>query len=183
MRDLGRIAAWSDNDSTGFASSSPSRPAAPRTTPSGDSISRSTPDASLPASSSGPPAWPSGPQAASWPSTAKLANSFDLATGKRALHLVSAWSADNRLVLGQAACAEKSDAITAIPKLLELLDLSGAIVTIDALGHREPVALESGCHISRGREPGAKGSGSRDDRAVTPRGTVQSATDLLGNPE
>jgi hypothetical protein len=49
-------------------------------------------------------------------------HSFDRATGKKALHLVNAWVADNRLTLGQLATEEKSNEITAIPKLLELLD-------------------------------------------------------------
>jgi len=54
--------------------------------------------------------------------------------GGRPLHLVRAWACENRLVLGQQACEEKSNEITAIPKLLELIELSGAIVTIDAMG-------------------------------------------------
>lgn len=54
--------------------------------------------------------------------------------GPRALHRVSAWASESRLVLGQAAVAEKSNAITAIPALLRVLDLAGATVTIDAMG-------------------------------------------------
>ncbi len=69
-----------------------------------------------------------------------LRNSYDEATGKKALHLVSAWSANNHLVLGQVATAEKSNEITAIPKLLELLDLNGAVVTIDAMGCQQEIA-------------------------------------------
>lgn len=60
--------------------------------------------------------------------------SHDRASGKHALHLVSAWAAENRLVLGQIAVDDKSNEITAIPQLLDLLDLSGSIVTIDAMG-------------------------------------------------
>ena len=52
--------------------------------------------------------------------------------GRNPLHLVSAWSSRQRLVLGQQACAEKSNEITAIPLLLERLELTGALVTIDA---------------------------------------------------
>lgn len=69
-----------------------------------------------------------------------LCNSFDEATGKRALHLVSAWSTNNHVVLGQIATEEKSNEITAIPQLLELLDLNGAVVTIDAMGCQEDIA-------------------------------------------
>lgn len=69
-----------------------------------------------------------------------LCNSFDDATGKKALHLVSAWSVNNHLVLGQIATEEKSNEITAIPRLLELLDLNGAVVTIDAMGCQQEIA-------------------------------------------
>ena len=69
-----------------------------------------------------------------------LRNSFDEATGKKALHLVSAWSTENHLVLAQVATDEKSNEITAIPKLLELLDLNGAVVTIDAMGCQLEIA-------------------------------------------
>jgi predicted transposase YbfD/YdcC len=69
-----------------------------------------------------------------------LRNSFDDATGKKALHLVSAWSTGQRLVLGQIATEEKSNEITAIPQLLELLDLNGAVVTIDAMGCQQEIA-------------------------------------------
>ncbi len=55
-----------------------------------------------------------------------IRHSFDHATGKKALHVVSAWMADNRLALGRLATEEKSNEITAIPKLFELLDLRGA---------------------------------------------------------
>jgi predicted transposase YbfD/YdcC len=71
-----------------------------------------------------------------------LRNSFDDATGKKALHLVSAWSAGQRLTLGQIATEEKSNEITAIPQLLELLDLNGAIVTIDAIGCQQEIAAK-----------------------------------------
>ena len=54
--------------------------------------------------------------------------------GKRAIHVVSAWAAENGLVLGEVATDEKSNEITAIPKLLRMLKLSGCIVTIDAMG-------------------------------------------------
>jgi predicted transposase YbfD/YdcC len=58
----------------------------------------------------------------------------------RALHLVSAWATENHLSLGQVAVATKSNEITAIPKLLELLELKGALVTIDAIGCQKNIA-------------------------------------------
>ena len=60
--------------------------------------------------------------------------------GKAALHLVSAFAARQRLVLGQTAVADKSNEIVAIPKLLDLLHIEGAIVTIDAMGCQRDIA-------------------------------------------
>jgi predicted transposase YbfD/YdcC len=68
--------------------------------------------------------------------------SRDRARGRRALHMVSAWACRNRLVLGQEATEEKSNEITAIPKLLELLELKGAIVTIDAMGCQRAIVAQ-----------------------------------------
>ncbi len=56
--------------------------------------------------------------------------------------MVSAWACRNRLVLGQEATEEKSNEITAIPKLLELLELTGCIVTIDAMGCQRAIAAQ-----------------------------------------
>lgn len=56
------------------------------------------------------------------------------------LHLVSAWATEEHLSLGQVATAEKSNEITAIPELLQLLELKGAIVTIDAMGCQKAIA-------------------------------------------
>jgi predicted transposase YbfD/YdcC len=58
------------------------------------------------------------------------------------LHLVNAWAVENRLILGQEAVADKSNEITAIPKLLEVLDLKGALVTIDAAGCQKEIAQQ-----------------------------------------
>ena len=69
-----------------------------------------------------------------------LRHSFDRARGQSALHLVHAWVADNGVVLGQIATDAKSNEITAIPALLELLDLRGAVVTIDAMGCQKEIA-------------------------------------------
>lgn len=70
----------------------------------------------------------------------KLRRSHDRAAGKAAIYMVSAWATENQLVLGQTKVAEKSNEITAIPKLLRLLDLSGCIVTIDALGTQTEIS-------------------------------------------
>jgi predicted transposase YbfD/YdcC len=69
-----------------------------------------------------------------------LRHSFDQATSTAAIHMVSAWASANRLVLGQLKVEEKSNEITAIPKLLHLLDLKGAVVTIDAMGCQREIA-------------------------------------------
>ena len=71
-----------------------------------------------------------------------LRRSHDRRTMKSALHAVSAWSVENHLVLGQQAVREKSNEIIAIPKLLELLELQGAIVTIDAMGCQKEIAAK-----------------------------------------
>lgn len=60
--------------------------------------------------------------------------------GQNPLHLVSAWATRQRLVLGQQACADKSNEITAIPALLARLELTGALVTIDAMGCQTDIA-------------------------------------------
>ena len=64
------------------------------------------------------------------------------ADGKEGLRLVSAWASEQRLVLGQLKTEEKSNEITAIPLLLELLELRGCIVTIDAMGCQTAVAAQ-----------------------------------------
>ncbi|QTH40755.1 ISAs1 family transposase [Cohnella sp. LGH] len=69
-----------------------------------------------------------------------IRGSKDVANGKRPLHVVSAWANENQLVLGQLAVEEKSNEITAIPELLQLLYLKGCIVTIDAMGTQKEIA-------------------------------------------
>jgi predicted transposase YbfD/YdcC len=69
-----------------------------------------------------------------------LRRSFDQATAKSAMHMVSAWAQANRLVLGQRKVDDKSNEITAIPQLLRLLNLEGCIVTIDAMGCQKDIA-------------------------------------------
>jgi DDE_Tnp_1-associated/Transposase DDE domain len=62
--------------------------------------------------------------------------------GLAPLHLVSAWAGANHVSLGQVAVDQKSNEITAIPRLLELLDLKGALVTIDAMGCQKEIAAK-----------------------------------------
>ena len=69
-----------------------------------------------------------------------LRRSYDRAEGTSPLHLVSAWAAEQRLALGQLAVEGKSNEITAVPKLLELLSLSGTVVTADAMHCQRQVA-------------------------------------------
>lgn len=71
-----------------------------------------------------------------------LRRSFDKASGKAALHMVSAWGCEQRLVLGQVATDAKSNEITAVPRLLEMLKLDGAIVTVDALNCQRNIAQQ-----------------------------------------
>ena len=69
-----------------------------------------------------------------------LRGSFDKASGKSAIHMVSAWATANHISLGQVVVDAKNNWITAIPKLLELLEISGSIVTIDAMGCQTAIA-------------------------------------------
>lgn len=70
----------------------------------------------------------------------KLRRSHDREAGKAAIYMVSAWATQNQLVLGQTKVADKSNEITAIPELLQLLEISGCIVTIDAIGTQTEIA-------------------------------------------
>src|SRR5271166_774452 len=71
-----------------------------------------------------------------------LRRSFDRASGKSPLHMVSAWGCEQRLVLAQIATDAKSNEITAVPKLLEMLSLKGTIVTTDALNCQRDIAQQ-----------------------------------------
>jgi predicted transposase YbfD/YdcC len=71
-----------------------------------------------------------------------LRGSYDRADGRAAIHMVSAWATENKLSLGQVVVHEKSNEITAIPELLSLLDVAGALVTIDAMGCQREIAAE-----------------------------------------
>src|SRR4051794_17267772 len=69
-----------------------------------------------------------------------LRGSADVEAGRSAIHMVSAWATENQLSLGQVVVGEKSNEITAIPELLDLLEISGALVTIDAMGCQREIA-------------------------------------------
>lgn len=68
--------------------------------------------------------------------------SYDKESGKGAIHMVSAWASQNRLVLAQRKVDDKSNEITAIPELLKVLDIHGCIVTIDAMGTQTAIARQ-----------------------------------------
>jgi predicted transposase YbfD/YdcC len=69
-----------------------------------------------------------------------LRRSFDAASSKSAIHMVSAWATANHISLGQTVVDKKSNEITAIPKLLKILDISGCLITIDAMGCQTKIA-------------------------------------------
>jgi predicted transposase YbfD/YdcC len=72
----------------------------------------------------------------------QLKGSYDRNQGQSALHLVSAWASEQKLMLSQAKVADKSNEISAIPILLNLLDLSGSVVTLDAIGTQHEIATQ-----------------------------------------
>jgi predicted transposase YbfD/YdcC len=69
-----------------------------------------------------------------------IRHSFDKVKEKNAIHIVSAWATENMIVLGQKKVNEKSNEITAIPDLLEILDIKNCIITIDAMGTQKDIA-------------------------------------------
>src|SRR3954451_3778322 len=69
-----------------------------------------------------------------------LRGSYDRGDGKAAIHMVSAWATENKLSLGQVVVDQESNEITAIPELLRVLEVSGAVVTIDAMGRQKEIA-------------------------------------------
>ena len=71
-----------------------------------------------------------------------MRGSHDCSNNKKMVHTVSAWAVENRLVLGQIATEEKSNEITAIPKLLKLLHLEGCVITLDAMGTQKKIAAQ-----------------------------------------
>jgi predicted transposase YbfD/YdcC len=103
--------------------------------------------------------------------------SRDRRRGRQPLHMVSAWACANRLVLGQEATREKSNEITAIPKLLELLELKGCLVTIDAMGCQSAIAAQI---VAQGADDvlGLKGNQSALQKAVEDDWTVAQQADF-----
>ncbi len=71
-----------------------------------------------------------------------LRRSKKSASGKEALNVVSAWASEQSVVLGQVKCEEKSNEITAIPELLKIIEITGCIVTIDAMGCQKEIVKE-----------------------------------------
>ncbi len=105
--------------------------------------------------------------------------SRDKKNGKSPLHMVSAWACQQRLVLGQEAIDDKSNEITAIPKLLKLLEIKGCIVTIDAMGCQRAIAkqiIEQEGHYVLG----LKGNQSNLHEAVEDFFTVAASHDFKG---
>jgi hypothetical protein len=71
-----------------------------------------------------------------------LRHSYDIQSSRAAIHMVSAWASRNSLVLGQLKTAAKSNEIIAIPQLLDALELTGCLVTIDAMGCQKKIATK-----------------------------------------
>jgi predicted transposase YbfD/YdcC len=105
--------------------------------------------------------------------------SRDRKNQRNPLHMVSAWACENRLVLGQEATDAKSNEITAIPKLLELLALKGCIVTLDAMGCQRAIAEQI---IDQGGDYvlGLKGNQGNLHEAVEDFFTTASAHHFIG---
>lgn len=88
-----------------------------------------------------------------------LRRSYDKASSKSAIHMVSAWATESHISLGQTVVDAKSNEITAIPKLLELIEVSGALVTIDAMGCQTEIAAKivaaeaDYCLAAKGNQP------------------------------
>lgn len=72
----------------------------------------------------------------------EVRRSHDTGLGKRAIRMISAWATANHIVLGQRKVGNRSSEITAIPKLLKLLDINGCIITIDAIGTQTKIAKQ-----------------------------------------
>jgi predicted transposase YbfD/YdcC len=109
----------------------------------------------------------------------KSARRAKRATATGCLHLVTAWAAENRLVLGQVTVPDGSNEVAAIPELLRTLDLAGAIVTLDAAGcqvaNAQEVLRQGGLYLLavKGNQPGlAEAVGAVFERAC--------ATDFAG---
>ena len=108
--------------------------------------------------------------------------SYDRRHDVGALHSVSVWASELGLSLGQVACAEKSNEITAIPELLRLVDIKGAIITIDAMGAQKAIAAQI---IEGGADSvlALKGNQGTLHQAVIDYIDEQLETDLAGAQE
>jgi predicted transposase YbfD/YdcC len=84
--------------------------------------------------------------------------SFDRASGKSALQMVSAWGCEQRMVLAQIATDAKSNEITAVPELLKMASLKGAIVTVDALNCQRAIASQI---VAQGGDPAPAQTGNQ----------------------
>ncbi|WP_339138727.1 MAG: ISAs1 family transposase [Candidatus Electrothrix sp. GW3-4] len=100
-----------------------------------------------------------------------LRRSYDKKSNKAAIHMVSAWASASRLVLGQVKTEEKSNEITAIPELLNLLEIEGCIVTIDAMGCQKKITQKI---VDRGGDYAIAVKGNQP-------GLFQAIDDLFGN--
>jgi predicted transposase YbfD/YdcC len=105
-----------------------------------------------------------------------LRHSFSQGAGLGMLHAVSAWATEQHLILGQVMTDAKSNEITAIPKLLELLDLHGALVTIDALGCQKAIAKQI---VEQGGDYVLTVKGSQGHLLEDIQATVETALDGL----
>ena len=100
-----------------------------------------------------------------------LRKSYDKKSNKAAIHMVSAWASASRLVLGQVKTEEKSNEITAIPELLDFLDIKGCIVTIDAMGCQKKIVKKI---IDRGGDYAIAVKGNQP-------GLFQAVDDIFGS--
>src|SRR3954447_11537316 len=104
-----------------------------------------------------------------------LRRSFDRASGQSALHMVSAWGCEQRLVLAQIATDAKSNEITAVAKLLEMLSLKGTIVTTDAALVHLPGSGMVGCSLLSGFDDPDAAQTQRRPPSPHPEDGVQGA--------
>ena len=98
-----------------------------------------------------------------------LRGSCNRVLGKAGIDMVSAWATANHLVLGQVKVDDKSNEITAIPKLLQVLEIAGCIVTIDAIGCQTEIAqaiVDAGRRLRAGGQGESRPSLRRYQRAV-----------------
>ena len=110
-----------------------------------------------------------------------LRGSFDKFLGKKAIHIISAWSSGSQLVLAQLKVDDKSNEITAIPELLALLDLKGAVVSMDAMGCQKDIAeqiIGQGGDYPLGLKGNQSGTEQQVEMLFVHRGTNSSHQDI-----